>query len=129
MAMASALETLIAPSSWAPRRSGWHVAAGDALDGVAAGHFAGKHGGLGGLHGEDADLGVGGAEGAAAAGERAAGAVAGDEGVDESVHLRKDFAAGVFLVVLGVDGILELAREENARVAGGHLTGRSMPVA
>ena len=90
---------------------------------MAARHLPGKHRSLGGFHGEDADLGVGGAQGAAAAGERAAGAVAGDEGIHEAVHLGENLTAGEVLVVQGVDGILKLARKKNIGVAGRHLEG------
>jgi hypothetical protein len=45
----------------------------------------------------------------APASQRAAGAVAGDERIDASVHLPKNLPAGVFLVVLDVQWLFSPA--------------------
>lgn len=83
------------------------------------GASAGEHGGFGGLHGHDVEPGKGGLEGAAAAGEGAARAIAGDDGVGGAVVLGDAFGPGVLGVVESVERVFELAREKNARVARG----------
>jgi hypothetical protein len=60
-------------------------------------------------------------DGLAHPGQRAAGAVAGDKGVDRPGHLPENFLAGGVLVVGGVEWIFKLARQKIAGVLGGHV--------
>ena len=55
-------------------------------------------------------------DGAAAAGDGAAGAVAGNKGVDLAAGLADDFLAGGFFVIEGIEGIFELPRQEVASI-------------
>src|SRR5208282_6607222 len=73
------------------------------------------------FHRHDAGLREPGFDGASAATQRPAGAIAGYEGVYWPGNLSQDFRAGAVLVILEVERVFELARQKVARIPRGHL--------
>ena len=80
-----------------------------------------QNGGGGGLDGDDLDVGVLLLEELARAGQRAAGADAGDKDVDLPVGVLPDLGAGGLIVRLGVRGVDKLAGDEASRRLRGDL--------
>src|SRR5262249_49611020 len=98
-------------------------AGADALDGVEAGLAAGEDGGAGGLDGDDADAGELLLQDFADAGDRAAGADAGDEGVEPAGGVVQDLEGGRAAVDVRIRGIVELLGHEVALVLADHVLG------
>ena len=96
---------------------------GDAFDEMAAGHFASEEGLFGGFHGVDFSVWPAAFDGFAAAAQSSARAVARHKGVDRLFDLLDQFGAGVNVVILEIDGVLELARQKIAFVARGKVMG------
>ena len=100
-----------------------HEARADALDLVRAGPAAGEHGRGRRLDGDHLQVLVALLEEAARAGDRAAGADAGDEVVDPAVERLPQLRAGGAAVRLGVGGVGELVGQPDVAVARHRLRG------
>lgn len=88
---------------------------------MAARRLAEQEGGLRELHGEDFHPFVGRTQGAGYPGERAAGAEAGDKGVRGAPELPEYLRPRRMLVVVGVDWVGKLTRQEIPVILGGQL--------
>ena len=101
----------------------------DALYAVLTDFMSGGEGGrFGGFDGMNFDRGMNAAEETADAHNRTAGADSGDEGIgfqSGGLQLSGDFRAGSGLVGLRIGFIGELARQEDARAAGGEFFGHA----